>query len=134
MTPAQPPLPTAWNLPFHPLAGSHTSTLMSESLLGVSVIATRQNAGRSVNEAPRVPWAPSATGSENAPAATRCAVVTVASFNVSRARLSHGAANAASGARHADIETAHAIARRIIEIGLRRRGGHGRAPQPSAPQ
>jgi hypothetical protein len=55
MTPAQPPLPTAWNLPFHAVsaaaapsargAGSQTSILMSESLVGVSVAATRQNAG-----------------------------------------------------------------------------------------
>ena len=43
--PAHPPLPTAWNLPFHVvLSGSHTSILMSESLDGVSVAATLQNA------------------------------------------------------------------------------------------
>jgi hypothetical protein len=39
-------LPTAWNLPFHPAIGSQTSTLMSESLDGWIVAATRQNAGR----------------------------------------------------------------------------------------
>ena len=44
--PAQPPLPTAWNLPFQSAAGSQTSTLMSESLVGLSVAATRQNSGR----------------------------------------------------------------------------------------
>ena len=49
MLPFQPPLPIAWNLPFQPAAGSHTSILMSESADGLSVAATRQNAGRSVN-------------------------------------------------------------------------------------
>ncbi len=45
MLPAQPPLPTPWNLPFQPEAGIHTSTLMSESDEGVSVALTRQKAG-----------------------------------------------------------------------------------------
>ena len=45
MVPAHPPLPTAWNFPFQPDAGSQTSILMSESPDGVSVAATRQNAG-----------------------------------------------------------------------------------------
>src|SRR5262245_59096229 len=49
MFPAQPPLPTAWNFPFHPWAGSQTSILMSESDDGVSVAATRQKAGRRLN-------------------------------------------------------------------------------------
>jgi hypothetical protein len=42
IAPLKAPLPTAWNLPFQPVAGSHTSILMSESLVGVSVAATRQ--------------------------------------------------------------------------------------------
>src|SRR5688572_19276934 len=49
MVPAQPPLPTAWNLPFHATAGSQTSILMSESEVGVSVAATRQKAGNWLN-------------------------------------------------------------------------------------
>src|SRR5262245_27738821 len=50
MVPAQPPLPTAWNLPFHaPAAGSQTSILMSESEEGLSVAVTRQNAGNRLN-------------------------------------------------------------------------------------
>src|SRR5215813_126852 len=49
MFPAQPPLPTAWNFPFHSEAGSQTSTLMSESDEGVSVAATRQKAGSRLN-------------------------------------------------------------------------------------
>src|SRR5688572_8751926 len=49
MVPAQPPLPTAWNLPFHATAGSHTSILMSESEEGVCVATTRQKAGNWLN-------------------------------------------------------------------------------------
>src|SRR5262245_46831777 len=49
MVPAQPPLPTAWNLPFHAKAGNQTSILMSESAEGLSVAATRQNAGNWLN-------------------------------------------------------------------------------------
>src|SRR2546425_698473 len=45
--PARPPLPVPRNLPFHVAgSGSHTSILMSESLLGMDVARTRQNAGR----------------------------------------------------------------------------------------
>jgi hypothetical protein len=45
-TPAQPPLPTACSFLFQRSgSGSQISTLMSESLDGVSVAATRQNAG-----------------------------------------------------------------------------------------
>jgi len=46
MEPPQPPLPTARNLPFHPVTGSHTSIPISESLVGLSVAATRQKGGR----------------------------------------------------------------------------------------
>src|SRR5262249_13939597 len=49
MVPAQPPLPTPWNLPFHAWTGSQTSILMSESDEGVRVAATRQNAGNWLN-------------------------------------------------------------------------------------
>ena len=73
MVPAQPPLPTAWNLPFQPANGIHTSILMSESVDGLIVAATRQNAGRGVN----VVTGPAALGGLNAPAPTRCAAVTV---------------------------------------------------------
>jgi hypothetical protein len=45
MEPASPPSPTAWSFPFHPAAGSHTSMLMSESLVGLDVNAIRQNGG-----------------------------------------------------------------------------------------
>src|SRR6188508_427378 len=89
MLPFQPPLPTAWNLPFQPAAGIHTSILMSESAVGLSVAATRQNAGRSANGLP--PPRPPA-GAGIAPAATVCASVTVASLNLRPVKLSHGAA------------------------------------------
>jgi hypothetical protein len=39
------PLPTAWNFPFHPSKGSHTSNRISESFVGLAVAATRQKAG-----------------------------------------------------------------------------------------
>jgi hypothetical protein len=60
MTPAHPPLPTAWNFPFHPLASSQTSTLMSESVDGFSVADTRQNAGSFLNvfAVPALPASP----------------------------------------------------------------------------
>src|SRR5262245_19725826 len=51
MVPPSPPLPTACSLRFHPSSGSHTSTRMSESDVGVSRADTRQNAGRSLNAA-----------------------------------------------------------------------------------
>src|SRR6185369_9887064 len=104
MVPAHPPLPTAWNLPFHAeLSGNQTSILMSESGDGVSVTPTRQNAGSiayglawlparpprppaapSRPAAPARPAAPSRPGTTggaggvNAPAATGCADVTCA--------------------------------------------------------
>ena len=49
MVPAKPPLPTTCSLPFHPVAGSHTSALMSDCGAGFSVTATRQNAPRRLN-------------------------------------------------------------------------------------
>ncbi len=49
MAPAKPPLPGTTNLPFQAAAGIQSSILMSESLDGLSVAATRQNAGRSAN-------------------------------------------------------------------------------------
>src|SRR5882757_5505991 len=88
MLPAHAPLPTACSLPFHACAGSHTSILMSESLDGVSVAATRQNAGRLANgfTAARPPRA---GGAGNCPAATVCASVTAACGPENVDRLSH---------------------------------------------
>ena len=83
--PAQPPLPTAWNFPFHPEAGSQTSNLMSESDDGVSVAATRQNPGSFLNACPPPP----AAGGVNPPAATVWANVMVVLGSFSDDRLSH---------------------------------------------
>src|SRR5215469_16549994 len=47
MEPVHPPLPLARNFLFQPEAGIHTSIRISESLEGLSVAATRQNAGKS---------------------------------------------------------------------------------------
>src|SRR6516164_1057973 len=49
IVPAQPPLPTPSNFPFHPDDGIQTSILISESLDGFSVASTRQKAGRLAN-------------------------------------------------------------------------------------
>src|SRR5437764_533242 len=64
MVPANPPLPTPRNRPFHAFNGIHTSILISESLVGVSVAATRQNGGRFINgwEAPGGTSDPAVTG------------------------------------------------------------------------
>src|SRR5215813_13004315 len=94
MLPFQPPLPTASNFPFQLDAGNHTSILISESVVGLIVAATWQNAGKSPNCAPpRPPPARPPPPGENAPAATDCAIVMVVSGSFSPARLSHGAAD-----------------------------------------
>src|ERR1022692_2637294 len=78
MTPAQPPLPTDWSLPFQPDSGSHASILISESIEGVNVAVTRQNAGRwlycSPERGPPVSAPPGADGAK-APATTTFADV-----------------------------------------------------------
>src|SRR6188768_3688405 len=89
MVPFQPPLPTACSLPFQPAIGSQTSILMSDSLVGVSVAATRQNAGRSASAAPPRPPA-----CARAPAATDAANVTVPFVSLADDRLSQVAAYA----------------------------------------
>src|ERR1051326_3137212 len=66
MAPLQPPLPTAMNFPFQPVAGIHTSILMSESLLGTRVALTRQNAGRS-RMGPRPPGGVKPAATDSAP-------------------------------------------------------------------
>src|SRR5579864_1476809 len=81
MMPAQPPLPTAWNFRFQPEAGSHTSTLMSESVEGFKVAVTRQKAGRSFRGF-------ADAGGVKAPGATDEAMVMVVSGNDSDARFS----------------------------------------------
>ena len=74
----------AWNFPFQPDAGSHTSILISESLVGVSVAATRQNSG-SLAKTGSGPDDPCVPGGTNAPGAICWAIVTFAFGNVSAA-------------------------------------------------
>src|SRR5580700_11100332 len=93
IAPLKAPLPTAWNLPFQPDAGSQTSILISESLVGVSVAATRQNAGSAV-KSPDSPW----VSGVNAPAGTGSATVMVACGSTIFARSLHEPASAAAGA------------------------------------
>src|SRR5256885_5576508 len=85
MVPAQPPLPTAWNLPFHAWAGSQTSILMSESDEGVSVAATRQKVGSWLNCGTAGP----VSGRVNAPAATVLAKVIEVFGSARDDKLSH---------------------------------------------
>src|SRR5215472_17535946 len=107
MLPFQPPLPVASNLPFQLDAGIQTSILMSESAVGFSVAAIRQNAGRSPNGfSPPRPARPPPAGLY-APAATASAVVIVAFGSFSDARLSHVAAEAGSATKIRDSNTTH---------------------------
>src|SRR5688572_18853922 len=106
MLPANAPLPTTCSFPFHPLAGSQTSALMSDCGVGFSVTATRQNAGSAAKgfggggagafAAPAGPPRPPRAGWVNAPRATVCAIVTVVVGFVSDVRLSQVAASAGS--------------------------------------
>src|SRR5271154_3873495 len=97
MFPAQAPLPTDSSLPFQFNGGSHTSILMSESLVGFNVAATRQMAGRFAKFGAGNPGnagiAPG--GNVSCPAATDCARVTVACGRASLARPSQGVEAAA---------------------------------------
>src|SRR3954470_3663786 len=86
MEPAQPPLPTDCSFWFQFDTGIHTSILMSESLVGVNVAATRQNAG-SFAYAPLVPAL--VPGGTNAPRSTTPAKVIRAFVNVSEDSGSH---------------------------------------------
>src|SRR5436190_4031867 len=84
MLPLNAPFPTAWNLPFQFAAGIQTSTLMSESGDGVSVMATRQNDGSDCSAFSR-------SGGLNAPASTFSAAVIVPFESFSLARSAHAA-------------------------------------------
>src|SRR5580704_14863597 len=86
IVPAQPPLPTARNLPFQFSAGSQISISMCESGVGASTAAMRQWAGSAIGSCPR----PAVYG----PAATSSAAVMVISGPASDLRPSHGVADA----------------------------------------
>ena len=94
--PAEPPEPSPRKLPFHVVVGIHTSTPISEVLVGVSVAATRQNAGRLVSGVID-------PGGVKLPAGTDCVVMPVVPGGSAAARLSHGVA-ATAGADVSTIE------------------------------
>src|SRR3954471_20431498 len=94
MTPAHPPPPTIWNLPFQ-FSGSHSSISMFESADGFNTAATRHRAG-SVCNAGGGPPAPGAAGGVNGPAGNASAAVTVVFGKVSILRLAHADASPAA--------------------------------------
>src|SRR6185437_13578626 len=93
MTPAQAPLPTDSSLPFHPPTGSHTSIRISESAVGLSAAATRQNAGRLLNAALGFEPRPG-VGNVKAPASTCLADRIVVCGSARDVIFSQGAAQA----------------------------------------
>src|SRR5262245_24369343 len=109
MAPAKPPFPGTTNLPFHEgAAGIHSSILMSESLEGLSVAVTRQNAGRPANWVG--PRRRPVGGGTYAPAATVSAAVIVVLESESDRRLSHVAAPAGDASIVTAIRPAEIIA------------------------
>src|SRR5437660_11903427 len=94
MVPAHPPLPTASYFPFQPVAGSQTSNLISESLVGVDVAVIRQNAGIFANglEPSPHPALPPLPGGTKAPAPTTWAELILALGSERLARFSHAVA------------------------------------------
>src|SRR6476620_1427303 len=85
MMPAAPPLPVPRNLPFHAAVGGiQSSILMCDSGVGVSVAATRQNAGVFIGAA-----VAAAPGTRNVPASTAVAAVIVTSGSFNAASASH---------------------------------------------
>src|SRR6267378_5839441 len=91
------------NLPFHPEPGIQISILMSESLVGFNVAATRQKVGRLLNNSPgpldlgqgwnqQLAEPAKSCGKANAPGATVCAIVIVVSGRESEERFSQVAA------------------------------------------
>src|ERR1700736_4399989 len=109
-----------WNLPFQPDTGSQTSTLMSESLDGFNVAATRQNAGSALKAfaiAGEAAAPPAGVGGLNAPASIVCATVIVVFGSFSDARFSHdwGAAVVARAPSMAGAATASATMKAAIK-------------------
>jgi hypothetical protein len=82
-------------------SGIHTSILMSESVDGFNVAATRQNAGSCLKSAAGSASPRPVTGDENAPAATDCANVIVVFGNESGWSLSQTAARDAEPVQRA---------------------------------
>ena len=96
MLPFQPPLPTAWNLPFQP--GGRQPDFDLDVGLGRRLERRRHAAERRQVGELRAAAAPARRGGVNAPAATGCAIVIVASGSFSDDEaLARG--RAAAGAR-----------------------------------
>src|SRR5262245_54685182 len=104
---------------------------MSESLLGVSVAATRQNSGRSANALPRPCPRRPPSGGENFPGGTTSARVTVASLKATFDKLSHVAPNTgvAAVAATTRTDTTHldgtAFIEALLTFALFSAGRHG---------
>src|SRR5579862_7934207 len=107
MFPAQAPLPTDSSFPFQPDAGIQTSIRIAESLLGSSVAATRQIAGK-------FPKFGAPAGKVSCPAATGSAKVTLARGRASLARFSQGVA-AARGNANTITSTRYFMSCHILE-------------------
>src|SRR6476469_671347 len=103
--PSHPPFPVPSNFPFQLDAGSQTSNLISESLVGRDVALTRQNAGRVLKSTGGPMGTPG--GSTKVPAGTICAWVIVVSGNLRFARLEHSCAVKAAVAVRKRADTNH---------------------------
>src|ERR1700738_2870909 len=87
MIPWNPPPPVPRNRPFHVVSGSHTSILIEESDVGVSVAVTRQNAG-----SPVIVCGGLELGTTKAPVVWSMADVIVVCSRATDCRLVHGVA------------------------------------------
>src|SRR5262245_10696591 len=87
MMPWNPPPPVPRKRPFHVFSGSHTSILIEESEVGVSVAATRQNAGR-----PAIVCGGLEFGTTKTPVVLSVADVIVVFSRATDCRLLHGVA------------------------------------------
>src|SRR6188508_674737 len=98
MDPANPPVPTPWNFPFHVLpSGIQTSKLMCESAVGAATAATRQNAGTARGAA-----VPRGAGGVNVPAAASDVAETIEMSGIRRSvNAAHGELAAGAGRVHA---------------------------------
>src|SRR5688572_10575904 len=109
MVPLKAPLPTARYFPFQFAAGIQSSILMSESLEGRSVAATRQNAGSARGRSASVP------GGVNGPAgrASASVIAVFGSASIATSAQEPAAARAGTG-RTAASRTTHSPPRRIL--------------------
>src|SRR5262252_4479554 len=99
IAPAQPPLPTARNLPFQFFVGSQSSTLMFESEVGLSTIVTLQCSGIGRGGGAFAGGGgPAPAGGVKMPSATVVAAVMLARSSLTPASCSHGMLRPAASA------------------------------------